>query len=190
MKKSLLPLFCCLALTSSLSAQYSGPRLFLDLPAIYFVAPDVEQIGNLLGAGAEVAFNVGTHWSVARVGGGTTVTMDPKAEDIGESIATRPYAMFELGAGMYRSNGNRCAKSHQSAYTAMAKAGTRYVFSQPEGVEPLEFTVGAELGFFYIRDMFRNFEVVAQGNYLTRSKVISANFGFRFFLNLRAAGDR
>jgi hypothetical protein len=187
MKMLLFPALLLLATLPALQAQRnSGPRLFLDLPAIYFVAPDVEHVGNLLGAGAEAAFNVGTHWSVARIGGGTTVTMDPKSEDIGATIATRPYGLLEGGLGIYRSNGNQCAKSHQSAYTAMAKAGLRYTFNQPEAVEALDYTLGVELGFFYIRDMFRNIELLAQANYMTRAKVVSANFGFRFFFNLRA----
>lgn len=173
-------------------AQYSGPRLFLDIPNIYFHSPDVEKIGNRLGAGAEIAMNVGTHWSVARLGGGATFTLDPKADDVGESFRTTPYGLLEVGAGIYRSNGNKCARTRQNAFTAMAKGGLFYNFAkEDEGVEleRLDYTVGAEFGYFFIRDVFRNFEVFLSGNYHTKAKVVSGNFGFKMFLNLRAGRD-
>lgn len=170
-----------LAAALSVQAQ-DGPRLFLDIPNIYFAAPDVEKIGNLLGAGAETAFNVGTHWSVARVGGGAIFSLDPKSDDVGGSFLTTPYILSEIGLGKYRSNGKRCAKTHQSAYTALAKAGVRYDFEAKQ----TDVTVGAELGYFFIRDIFRNYELFLSGNYYTKAKVVSANFGFKFFLNLRA----
>lgn len=193
MLKSSLFLALCFLTTLSLYAQYSGPRLFLDVPSIYFHTPDVENIGHRLGAGAEVAMNVGTHWSVARMGGGTTFTFDPSSEEFKTTTLWGPYALLEAGAGMYRSNGNQCAKSHQSAFTALGKVGMRYNFNSkaiPHDLEEtpnkLDFTLGVELGYFYIRDVFRNMEIVMSGNYHTQSKVISANFGFKFFLNLRA----
>jgi hypothetical protein len=173
-------------------AQYGGPRLFLDLPVIYATAPDVEQIGNRLGAGIETAFNVGTHWSVARLGGGANFTLDPKADDVGESFLTTPFARLEVGAGMYRSNGNKCAKTKQNAFTVLAKGGLFYNFAKKEGeIEPerLDYTVGAEFGYFFIRDVFKNYEVFLAGNYHTKAKVVSANFGFKMFLNLRANRD-
>ncbi len=182
-------LICLIAAAFTARAQYSGPRLFLDIPSIYFAAPDVEHIGDRLGAGAEAAMNVGTHWGVARLGGGATFTLDPNADDVGESFLTTPYAILEAGAGMYRSNGNKCAKTHANAFTAMAKGGLFYNFAkEEEGVEiqRLDYTVGAELGYFYIADIFRNFEVVLDARYHTQAKVISANFGFKLFLNLRA----
>lgn len=188
MKKILLSsVFLAMALCST--AQYGGPRLFLDVPAIYFNAPDVEHIGDRLGGGAEIAMNVGTHWGVARLGGGATFTVDPKADDVGESFLTTPYALLEAGAGLYRSNGNKCAKTNQNAFTALAKAGLFYNFAKAEEgveVERLDYTVGAEFGYFFIRDVFKNFEVFLSGNYYTKSKVVGGNFGFKMFLNLRA----
>jgi hypothetical protein len=171
-----------LAAVTSLPAQYGGPRLFLDVPILYVTAPDVEHIGNRMGAGAEAALNVGTHYAVARLGGGATFTVDPKADDLGDSFITRPYALFEAGAGLYRSNGNRCANTHQSAFTALAKAGLRYDFK----AEQMDYALGADLGYFFIADEFRNIEAFLRGAYLTKAETISADFGLKMFLNLRA----
>ncbi|MEQ1744812.1 MAG: hypothetical protein ABMA02_05270 [Saprospiraceae bacterium] len=193
MKLFILPLLLCTAI--ALQAQSGGPRLFLDIPSFYAHTPNVETIGNRLGAGLEVAMNVGAHWGVARLGGGTTFTFDPKAEDFGATTLWRPYALMEAGAGMYRSNGNECAKNHQSAFTAMGKVGMRYDFNanaiavrENGSAEKLDLTLGVELGYFYIRDVFSNLEFVINGNYHTKAKVISANIGFKVFLNLRANG--
>lgn len=191
MQKSTLLLTAFLLFSFALKAQYGGPRLFLDIPNIYFHAPDLEHIGNRLGVGAEAAFNVGTHWSVARIGGGAAVTADPKADDFGKSIITTPYALLEIGAGMYRSNGARCAKTHQNAFTVLGKAGMRYNFNNKIASETdtkgfIDYTVGIELGHFFIRDIFKNYEVFLRSNYYTQSKTISADFGFKMFLNLRA----
>jgi len=194
MKFFILPLLFCTAF--SLQAQYGGPRLFLDVPSFYAHTPDVQNVGHRLGAGLEVAMNVGTHWSVARLGGGTTFTFDPQSDkEFAETTLWRPYALLEVGAGMYRSNGNECAQNHQSAFTAMGKVGMRYDFNadavaiRDTGTpEKLDFTLGVELGYFYIRDVFSNLEFVLNGNYHTKAKVISANIGFKVFLNLRANG--
>jgi hypothetical protein len=173
-------------LTAALSVMaQSEPRLFLDIPSIYLTAPDVQKIGNRLGAGADAAFNIGTHWSVARVSAGAIFSLDPKSGDVGKSFLTSPFTALEVGLGKYRSNGNRCAKSFQSAFTAMAKGGLRYDFQAKQ----LDYTVGAEFGYFFIRDMFKNTEIVASANYLTQAKTISANLGFKLFLNLRARRD-
>lgn len=193
MKKS--PLFFVLFFTAfALQAQYTGPRLFLDVPNIYFFTPDAEHIGDRLGAGLDVAMNIGTHWSMARLGVGTTFTFNPSSEEFNKTTLWGPYALLEAGAGMYRSNGDQCAKDHASAFTALGKAGMRYDFNKkavpltnPEdSPNQLDFTLGVELGYFYIRDEFRNMEVVLGGNYLTQAKVISATFGLKFFLNFRA----
>ena len=190
MKFSILPLLLFTAL--SLQAQYGGPRLFLDVPSFYAHTPDVQNVGHRLGAGLEVAMNVGAHWGVARLGGGTTFTFDPQSDEFSATTLWRPYALLEAGAGMYRSNGNQCAKNHASAFTALGKVGLRYEFNEKavpstdETPSQFDFTVGVELGYFFIRDVFRNMEIVASANYLTQNKTIAANFGFKFFLNLRA----
>ncbi|MBU6341125.1 MAG: hypothetical protein KGS48_06485 [Bacteroidetes bacterium] len=175
-------------LAISALAQNGSARLFLDLPSIYLAAPDVQKVGNLLGAGAETAFNVGTHWCVGRIGGGAVFSLDPKADDVGGSFGTNPYGLVEFGLGRYRSNGNQCAKTHQSAFTAMAKGGLRYNFEK-DAKNPLEYTAGAELAYFFIRDMFKNNEIFLNTNYFVKSKVIGVNFGFKLFLNLKARRD-
>lgn len=197
MKKSLLSLVLFYSFVSMATAQYStGPRLFLDIPVIHLSAPDVTLVGNRLGVGAGTAFNVATHWSTARIGGGAVFSLDPQAKDVEGSFITTPYVLFEAGAGKYRTNGNQCAKSKQNAFTAMAKAGVRYAFIskalEPEGDVPEKFdvTLGAEFGYFFIRDVFKNTEVFLDANYFVNSKIIGANFGFKMFLNLRADRDR
>lgn len=183
-------LFCAISAYST-HAQ-NGPRLFLDIPHLYFVSPDVENIGNVLGAGVGTAINVGTHWGVLRAGGGATFTIDPKSNDIGSTLLTTPYGLAEAGIGFYRSNGNKCAKSNRAAYTLMAKAGTRYRFDTRDlkiADDPfygIDYTVGAELGYFYIRDMFKNFETTISADYFTQAKAVGITAGFKVFLNLRA----
>ncbi len=190
-KSSLL--FAFLLAACSVQAQYTGPRLFLDVPSLYFHTPDVENTKHRVGAGVDVAMNVGTHWSVARLGLGTTFTFDPSSKEFNKTTLWGPFAILEAGAGMYRSNGNRCAKTHASAFTAIGKVGLRYDFNDkaiptdPEKTpNKLDFTLGTELGYFYIVDEFRNTEVVLNAGYRTQAKVIFINFGFKFFLNFRA----
>lgn len=195
MKKSLLLVAAFAALSTLAFAQpvSKGARLFLDIPVIHLAAPDVTLIGNRIGIGAGTAMNVATHWSTARLGGGAVFSMDPQSKDVQETFVTTPYVMFEAGAGKYRTNGNQCSKTKSKAFTAMAKAGVRYAFIsealEPEGEVPDKFdvTVGAELGYFFIRDVFKNTEVFLDANYHVNSKIISANFGFKMFLNLRAS---
>ncbi len=188
MRTSIFTVVFSLAFISMVNAQ--GPRLFLDLPSIYFAAPDVEHIANNMGAGVGVAMNVGTHNLVGRIGGGSDFLLDPKASDLKASFRAVPNGLVQLGAGMYRSNGNRCAKTKANAFTALGKVGLRYDYNTkaPEGIDKgtLNPTVGAELGYFYIRDIFRNLEIVLDVNYMTKSKTIYAGFGFKTFLNLRA----
>lgn len=197
MKKILPFLAAFAAITFNAQAQYTtGPRLFLDIPVVHLSAPDVTLVANRIGIGVGTAMNVATHWSTARLGGGAVFSMDPQSKKVEETFVTTPYALFEVGAGKYRTNGNQCSKSKQKAFTAMAKAGVRYAFIsealEPEGEVPDKFdvTVGAEFGYFFIRDVFKNTEVFLDGNYHVNSKIISANFGFKMFLNLRADRDR
>lgn len=194
MNKFLLALAAFAALHLQSNAQ-SSARLFLDVPSIHVIAPDLENVGHRAGLGAGFAMNVGTHWSVARFGLGAHVTADPQSDDFENSIITTPYALLEAGAGKYRSNGDQCAKTKRGAFTAMGKAGVRYYLDTrkaEDGVElddtgyGIDYTVGVELGYFYIRDVFKNLEVVMDANYHLQSKMISATFGFKLFLNLKA----
>jgi hypothetical protein len=182
----------CLAMTAR--AQNSGPRLFLDLPSIYYTVPNLELAGDRMGVGAEAAFNLATHWSTVRAGGGAVFSVDPNATDVGESFLTTPYGILEAGGGLYRTNGNQCARTKANAFTAMALVGLRYDLDtrnlKPANEENspygTNFCVGAEFGYFFIRDVFRNFEIVLRGNYFPETEIISANFGFKMFLNLKA----
>ncbi|MCB0524997.1 MAG: hypothetical protein R3A50_03400 [Saprospiraceae bacterium] len=192
MNKFLPALTIFLLCLSGLKAQ-DNTRLFLDVPSIYITSPNVENIGHQLGLGGGFAMNVGTHWSVARLGIGAHVTADPQSDDFESSILTTPYALFEAGAGKYRSNGDRCAQTKRAAFTALGKAGILYNFDTRK-VKPAEddanfgidYTVGVELGYFYIRDVFKNMEVVLDSRYHINAKVVSVNFGFKLFLNLKA----
>ncbi len=197
MKKFSLLLLAALV-CQALNAQHAKlPRLFLDVPHFFLAAPNAEHIENLAGIGLETAMNFGTHFGTARIGGGATFTIDPKAgKEIGGSFAIIPYGLAEVGLGLYRTNGNRCASTKHNAYTAMAKVGVRYAFETRDSLpEPnflatkFDISVGAEFGYFYITDVFKNTEIVLNVNYLTRAKVIQASFGFKVFLNLRASRD-
>ncbi len=179
------------AATVTLHAQYGGPRLFLDVPSFYLHAPDVENFGDVVGLGIDAAMNVGTHWSVARLGGGSTFTIAPQAEEVSESFDIDPYLLLEAGVGIYRSNGDKCAATKRNAFTAMAKGGLRYTFndslvSAGEVVDDFDYTLGAEFGYFFIADVFRNTEFVISTDYYTKAKTFDVNVGFKFFLNLRA----
>ncbi len=200
MKKSYLLLAAFAAFSTFVRAQYTtGPRLFLDIPVVHLAAPNVTLVGNRIGMGAGTAMNVATHWSTARIGGGAIFTMDPQSKDVEKTFVTTPYVLLEAGAGKYRTNGNQCNHTKQKAFTAMAKAGIRYSFIteklEPEGVdgeapEKFDVTAGIELGYFFIRDVFKNTEVFLDANYFVNSKIIAANFGFKMFLNLKADRDR
>ncbi|MEY3249377.1 MAG: hypothetical protein RL742_1420 [Bacteroidota bacterium] len=175
-------------------AQSGGPRLFLDLPSIYYTIPNLQMVGDRMGVGAETAFNLATHWSTLRAGGGAVFSVDPGAADVGESFLTTPYGILEAGGGLYRTNGNQCARTKQDAFTAMAVVGLRYNLDtrslKPAGEENspygTNFCVGAELGYFFIRDVFKNFEISLRGNYFPKTETASVNFGFKMFLNLKA----
>jgi hypothetical protein len=173
------------------NAQSTLPRLFLDVPSFAVVAPDVENVKNNIGLNAETAMNFGTHWSVARLGGGVNATVDPKSNKLEDSFLATPYAMLEIGLGKYRTNGDKCSRTNKNAFTAMVKGGLRYIFNTnpaPTGKDfsGLDYTIGAEFGYFLIRDVFKNSEVVLQSHYSVKAKTVSVALGYKMFLNLRA----
>ncbi len=195
MKKTFLFLINLL-FSAAVFGQSVLPRLFLDIPQLSIASPDVENIDRRAGVDLGTAMNLGTHWSTVRLGAGALFSVDASSTDVGDSFLTTPYGLFEVGVGKYRTNGNRCAQTKSNAFTAMAKGGVRYNFdtrkTKPAGETDgygIDYTVGAEFGYFYIRDVFKNFELFLQGNYHVNAKVISANFGFKTFLNLRADRD-
>jgi hypothetical protein len=193
MKKTFL-LVCCLTAAIVANAQY-GPRLFLDIPNIAYTVPDVTKPTQRMGFDLGTAFNVATHWSVARVGGGATFSLSPDAEDLAESFQINPFLLFEAGAGVYRSNGNKCARTQQNAFTAIAKGGVLYTFYSKDEKELLnetgqiDYTIGGEFGYFFIRDIFKNYELYLSPNYHIKAKTLSGSIGFKLFLNLRADRD-
>jgi hypothetical protein len=82
------------------------------------------------------------------VGVGVQATADPKG-DLQETLATTPFALSEAGGGMYRSNGDRCAKTKRAAFTVLGKGGLRYYFDTRDEVVGqdntgygLDYTVG------------------------------------------------
>ncbi|MBL7780714.1 MAG: hypothetical protein JNM22_05810 [Saprospiraceae bacterium] len=193
MKKTFL-LFGCLLAAIVANAQY-GPRLFLDIPNMSFSVPDVTEPTQRMGFDLGTAFNIGTHWSVARIGGGASFSLSPDAEDVAESFQINPFLLVEAGAGIYRSNGNKCARTQQNAFTAIAKAGVLYTFYSKDEkalldeTGQIDYTIGGEFGYFFIRDVFKNYELFLSPNYHIKSKVLSGNLGFKLFLNLRADRD-
>ena len=177
------------------TAQYTGPRYFWDIPSFYLTAPDLVNAGERAGIGLETTFNVAAHWGTSRIGGGAMLTVNPTSEKIAESLVVTPYFLFEAGAGMYRTNGNHCAATHRGAFTAMPVLGIRYDINTQELTTEAEqefygfnFLIGAELGYFFIRDILRNTEVVLRANYYPGNGNIALNVGFKFFLNMRELG--
>ena len=179
--------------TFALHAQWGGPRLFWDIPSLYATSPNVSAIGERFGVGAETAFNLAAHWGTTRLGGGATFTLDP--DDVENTFRAIPYFLLEGGAGLYRTNGNKCASTKSHAFTAMGVIGLRYEIDTRDLVPAseidaygLSWGVGAEFGYFFIRDVFRNTELVLRGMYYPEPQQLSVNFGFKFFLNVREWG--
>lgn len=198
MQIRLITLTCITLLTAfQLQAQNPIPRLFLDAPHLYLTLPNVNKTESFdrAGAGVAVAMNVATYHATARVGGSFAASGQPKADDFGNSVLMQYGGFLEGGLGLYRTNGNRCAKHKHGAYTAMAVGGVRYDgFSTPLvsagelAYTGLDYTLGAELGYFYIRDIIKNSEVVLRSNYHIKKEVISVELGFKIFWNLK--GER
>ena len=161
-------------------------RLFLDAPGVFARTLDVKNFSNRIGLGSEIMMNVGTHYVVARGGGGAVFSLEPQADDLKASFKTAPFVRMEIGVGPYRTNGNQCANHHQNAFTAQGRVGVLYDFL----AKKTDFPVGVELGYFYIRDEFKNSEIFLRSDFYTNSKIITADFGLRFFLNLRADRSR
>jgi len=157
-------------------------RMFLDIPSIYLHSPNVEELTTRSGLGLDAGFGLGTHNIMTKFSGGTTVTADFESNEIEKTVNWQPFLRLEAGAGLWRSNGNKCARHDSNAFTALPKAAVIYAF-QPNEVQ---FAVGAELGYFRIRDYFRNMELFLDGGYNLTTSSPYASFGFRQFLNLRS----
>jgi hypothetical protein len=176
-----LAAFCLFFSTQFLSAQ-NEVRYFLEIPGLFAHTPDVEHIKNIAGLKGEIGFAAGSHFLMARTAFQFVSTLDPSAKNVEKTFYHQPIGRVEIGIGPYRTNGQRCTRSHQNAFSLQAKGAFLYNF---EAKKP-DYGVGLELGHFYIRDYFRNTELLLRSEYQLKSKKISLDFGFRFFLNLLA----
>lgn len=177
-------IFALSLLLCGLSLQAQQARLFLDIPGIYLHTSNISELTKTAGLGADAGFGIGTHHLMGRFQGGTTVTADFDSDAIEETIDFQPYVRLEAGAGLWRTNGQKCAAHNANAFTAMAKGGMVYFFSLDE--DNLQYTLGVELSFFRIRDYKNNMEIFMEGGLNTTTENLYANFGFRHFINLRA----
>ena len=178
------------------STTHAQTRVFLDVPVLTYYNPNVEEFSDRMGLNLGIDLNVGSHNLVSRVGLGVNGTLAPSADDIGESVFTSLYGKGEIGAGLFRTNGKKCSIHNSNAYTALAIGGVRYNYLTKDfpllpdealaGYDGLDYYAGVELGYFFIRDVFKNYELFMRGDYSLKNKIISANVGFKLFLNLKA----
>ena len=169
-----------LGISSSLFAQ----RVFIDAPSFYLLTNDVSKIAENSGLGLDLGAAVGTHSVMGKLSAGLTVTTDFSKEiDVKDGLVYNPFVKLEGGAGLYRSNGNKCSKTHASAYSLIGKAGVQYIFNKDleKKFSPI---VAIEASFFYIRDMVKNSEVFLEPQYNISTKTLGVSFGFRRFYNL------
>lgn len=179
--KNLLFLFLFTAFSANAQIE---PRYFLDVPALYLRSVDVQNFADRVGVGGDIMMNVGTHYLMARAGGGAIMSLEPASDDLKGSIVTSPYARIEVGAGPFRTNGNQCSNTHQNAFTAQLRFGTLYDFQ----AKTVDFPLAVELGYFFIRDMVRNTELFVRSDFYTKQEKLTLDFGMRFFLNLPNIG--
>ena len=109
----------------SLNAQ---ARLFLDVPSLYAHTSDVKNIKSNVGAGLDFAFVLASHHLFSRTSLGATALVALNSDDIAKSINFTPFVKQEVGAGIYRSNGNKCSLHDSNAFTSVAKVGIIYPF--------------------------------------------------------------
>lgn len=184
MKGSIKFIFGLVLTTISFTLNAQQSRLFVDIPGIYLHTSNISELTQNAGLGADAGFGIGTHNFMGRFQGGSTVTADFDSDEIEETVNFQPYVRLEVGAGLWRTNGKKCAAHNANAFTAMAKGGAQYMFSADE--DNLQYTLGAELGYFRIRDYKNNMEIFLDGGLNLTTENLYINFGFRHFLNLRA----
>lgn len=193
MKKFLLLIpvlfFVCL---SGVKAQL---RSMLDLPNVYLTSKDVLNIPSQEGLGLDVGWGLGTHFLMIKPIVGIDVTADFGNAEIARTLTYNPYAKLELGAGKWRSNGQRCAKTNAYAYTLLAKGGIKYNFGKREAnqeftidsIAPfLDYYVALEFANFFIKDMRKNTEFYLVPGYSLKTKNFFAEAGIRHFINTLA----
>ncbi len=174
----LLCSFFFLTLTSS-NAQ--GGRFFIDIPAFYIQAADFSKINQAFGLGTQLGASFGGHhYKIGLAGGVDANASLAGTGKFSEKIGFNPYAQFELGAGLFRTNGQKCAVHNHNAYTAMPVGIVRYDFS----TKKMAVLAGAQLSYFNIRDMVKNTELFLNLNYDITNKAAGGALGMRVFFNL------
>lgn len=172
-----------------------GPRSFFDMLTMYAADNNMADPGEMLGAGINVGYSMGTHNMMLRGLVGFETTTNVKVSDVSDNLYYNPFGAIEGGAGIWRSNGNRCGAKKQYAFTALAKVGLRYNAGSREGniernVPPIESGVdyygAVELGYFFLDSYFKNSELYIEGGYFMQSEQLYARLGFRTFLNTKA----
>jgi hypothetical protein len=199
MKRISLILFVALMAMGTVSAQYSTERSplrsLLEIPTMYLMTNDVQNIAEEVGAGINVGYALGTHHMLSRVYGGFEASTNAKESNLGDHMYYNPFVGAEIGGGLWRTNGNKCAAKNRGAYTAAAKAGLRYNIGSrdampDENVEAIEsgmdYYAGIELAYFYIDNYKTNSDVMLEAGYFFQKQSFFVRFGFRTFINLRA----
>lgn len=194
MKKNFV-LLTVLMLLSSLSV-HAQLRSMVDLPNVYLTSKDVLHIPNQEGVGLDFGWGFGTHYLMIKPSVGIDVTANFGNKEILKTLLYNPYAKLEVGAGKWRSNGQRCAKTNSYAYTLMAKGGIKYNFGKRDAnaeytigkIESfLDYYVALEFANFFIKDMRRNSEFYLSPGYSLKSENFFAEVGIRHFINTLAS---
>jgi hypothetical protein len=195
--RSITTVFFCFLVAQTLFSQDAVPRLFLDAPEIYLVLPNVNKTEsfNRSGAGIGLAMNVANYHATGRIGGNFAALAEPKADDFAKSVVLQYGGFLEGGVGLYRTNGNQCAKDKRGAYTAMLVGGVRYdvnskpvILANDKYADGFDYTIGGEFGYFYIKDIIKNTEFTIRGDYFVQSQVVAVRLGMKVFWNLK--GER
>ena len=189
-------LFILIFIAASMSVQGQVRSMF-DAPSIYLTSRDITHALNQEGLGLDFGYGLGTQWMFAKLSVGVHALADFDAPKIDKSFFANPFGRFELGLGKWRSNGKQCAITHQNAYSYLVKGGVMYNMGKrkadvenkiSEITSGIDYFIGAELGLFFIKDMFRNSEYYINGGYMLNSKTVFAELGLRTFFNTRYAG--
>lgn len=193
-KITVLSLYLCTWITST----HAQTRIFLDIPQVSYFNANVGNMGERMGLDVGIDLNFASHFMVARVGTGSSITIGTQRKEIEKSLFSSIYGKMETGIGLYRTNGKRCSLGHSSAFTALAMSGVRFSHltqdANPEkrregttyGLNGFDFYAGIELGYFFIRDMYKNYDFFLRGDYLMSKDAFTANAGVKLFLNLKA----
>ncbi len=170
-------------------------RSFIDIPSIYLMTNDVENINNDTGLGLDVGYGIGTHHVMAKVSGGIQATTDFDSKEVGKSIYYNLFSRAEAGIGLWKTNGDKCGSEHNRVYTAIAKGGIQFNFLDKEANSDLgvrgrasgsDIYIGGEFGSFILNDYRKNTEIFIDAGYYLDAETIYLKFGFRTFIKLGA----